>query len=120
MNQYRDAVISSEQMIILKKFDEAANYLYPILQNAPRAHGVLRNKILDAMLEQAALFIQAGKSGQKSRLYMCDAGLANLRYLLRFATHHKRQLLTPKQHQVALVHISECGAMLNAWIKKVK
>ncbi len=28
MNQYRDAVISSEQMIILKKFDEAANYLY--------------------------------------------------------------------------------------------
>ncbi|MBJ6955413.1 hypothetical protein JG654_03480 [Vibrio cholerae] len=58
MNQYRDAVISSEQMIILKKFDEAANYLYPILQNAPRAHGVLRNKILDAILEQAAQLIE--------------------------------------------------------------
>ena len=120
MNQYRDAVISSEQMKKKKKFDEVANYLYPILQNAPRAHGVLRNKILDAILEQAALFIQAGKSGQKSRLYMCDAGLANLRYLLRFATHHKRQLLSPKQHQVALVHISECGAMLNARLKQVK
>ena len=118
--QYRDAIISSEQMHIIKKFDEAANYLYPILQNAPRLHGVLRNKILDALFEQVALFIQAGKSDQKSKLYMCDAGLANLRYLLRFATHPKRRLLTTKQHQVALVQVSECGAMLNAWIRKVK
>lgn len=120
MNQYRDAVISSEQMQIIKKFDEAVNYLYPILQSAPRNQGVLRDKMLNALFEQVEMFIKAGKSNQKSKLYMCDAGLANLRYLMRFATHHKRKLLSKKQQQVALVKISECGAMLNAWIKKVK
>jgi hypothetical protein len=120
MQQYRDAVISSEQMAIIKKFDIAVNYLYPIMQNAPRAHGVLRNRILDALFEQVDLFIKAGKSNQRSKLYMCDAGLANVRYLIRFATDAKRRLLTRNQHEIALIQIAECGAMLNAWIRKMK
>ncbi|EGQ8491902.1 MULTISPECIES: diversity-generating retroelement protein Avd [Vibrio] len=120
MRQYRDAVISSEQMLIIKKFDETVNYLYPILQNAPRKHGVLRSEIQSGLFNQVKLFIEAGKSNQKSKLYMCDAGLANLRYLLRFATNAKRRLLTTHQHEVALIQISECGAMLNAWLKKIR
>lgn len=44
MQQYRDAVISSEQMLIIKKFDETVNYLYPILQNAPRKQSVTTAK----------------------------------------------------------------------------
>ncbi|MGL4193181.1 MAG: diversity-generating retroelement protein Avd [Vibrio sp.] len=120
MNQYRDAVISSEQMQIIKKFDDAVNYLYPIMQSAPRNQGVLRDKILNALFEQVEMFITAGKSKQKSKLYMCDAGLSNLRYLIRFATHPTRKLLSKRQHQVALVKLSECGAMLNAWIKKAQ
>lgn len=92
--QYRDAIISSEQMHIIKRFDVVVNYLYPILQNAPRAHGVLRNKILEALFEQVDLFIKAGKSNQRSKLFMCDAGLANLRYLLRFAASPKRKLIS--------------------------
>lgn len=118
--QYRDATISTDQMHIIKKFDVVVNYLYPIMQNAPKSHGVLRNRIIDALFEQVDLFIKAGKSGQKSKLYMCDAGLANLRYLIRFSALSKNKLLTTKQHQVALVHISECGAMLNSWISKSK
>lgn len=120
MNQYRDAIISSEQMIIIKKFDVTVNYLYPILNNAPRIHCTLRDAIFNALFEQVSLFIKAGKSNQKSKLYMCDAGLANIRYLLRFATNSKRKLLSNKQHEVALIQVSECGAILNAWIKKIK
>ena len=120
MQQYRDAVISSDQMAIIKKFDVVVNYLYPIMQNAPRAHGVLRNRILDALFEQVDLFIKAGKSNQRSKLYMCDAGLANLRYLIRFGTDARRRLLTKKQHEVALIQIAECGSMLNSWIRKAK
>lgn len=40
MKQYRDAVISSDQMQILKRYDTVVAYLYPILQDAPRKHGV--------------------------------------------------------------------------------
>lgn len=118
--QYRDAIICSEQMHIIKKFDTVVSYIYPIMQNAPRQHSVLRNHIVDALFGQVNLFIQAGKSGQKSKLYLCDAGLANLRYLIRFATKPEQKMLTPKQHLVALTRISECGAMLNAWIGKSK
>lgn len=67
--QYRDATISTDQMHIIKKFDVVVNYLYPIMQNAPKSHGVLRNRIIDALFEQVDLFIKAGKSGQKSKLY---------------------------------------------------
>jgi hypothetical protein len=118
--QYRDAVISSDQMVIVKKFDQLTNYIYPIVQNAPKKHGVLRNKLLDALFEQVELFMKAGKSGQKSRLYACDAGLAYIRYLMRFATHNDRRIMSLRQHEIALIKISEVGAMLNAWIRKTK
>lgn len=118
--QYRDAIISSEQMIIVKKFDQFANYMYPIVQRAPRQHGALRNKMLDAIFEQVDLFMKAGKSGQKSKLYACDAGLSYIRYLLRFASHKDRRLVSLNQHEIALIKISEVGAMLNAWIKKLR
>ena len=120
MTQYRDAYISSEQMIIVNKFQFVLDYLYPILQNAPRKHGVLRNRILDTLFEQVDLFITAGKSNQKSKLYLCDAGLAKLRFLLRFATSPKRKLLSRSQHATALIQIAECGGMLNEWIRKKK
>lgn len=118
--QYHDAITSNEQLAIVKKFDELANYLYPILQNAPRRQGVLRDKLLNALFTQVELFIQAGKSGHKSKLYACDAGLANLRYLMRFATHSSRRLMSERQHRTAMVKVSECGAMLNAWIKGLR
>ncbi len=107
-------------MQIIKKFDTVVNYIYPIMQNAPRVHAVLRDKIINALFEQVDLFIKAGKSGQKSKLYLCDAGLANLRYLIRFATKSAQKIFTPRQHAVALTRISECGSMLNSWINKSK
>jgi hypothetical protein len=116
--QYRDATICSDQMHIVKKFDTVVRYLYPVLQNAPRKHGVLRDRLLASLFRQVEAFIEAGKSNQISKLYLCDAGLANLRYLLSFAAEEQRRILSKKQLKIVSIHIAECGAMLNAWIAK--
>jgi len=75
---------------------------------------------LTALLEQARLFIEAGKSSQISKLYAADAGLAWLRFQLRFLSHPSRRLITPKNHKVASQHLAEVGRLLGAWILKVK
>lgn len=69
------------------------------------------------MFEQVSLFIQAGKSGQVSKLYLADAGLANLRFMLRFMADAKRKLISLHQFEVGSIHLAETGRMLGAWIK---
>lgn len=68
------------------------NYMYPIAINIRKTHHVARDRLIDAMFEQASLFAQAGKSGQVSRLYQADAGLSDLRFILRFLADDKRRL----------------------------
>jgi len=63
------------------------------------------------------LFYQAAKSNQVSKLYLADAGLADLRFLLRFLADEKRRFISRHQHEVAATHLAEVGAMLGAWIR---
>lgn len=109
-----------QQLAIVEKYERFIEYIYPILQNCPRRHGIARDAVLRAMFDQVDLFIVAGKSRQASRLYSADANLALLRFWLRFMASPARKIITPKQHQVAQVHLAEVGAMLGAWIKSVK
>ncbi len=104
-------------MAIVEKYEGFVNYMYPIAQNIARKHGVARDAFLRAMFTQVDLFIVAGKSGQPSRLYAADAGLASLRFWLRFLADPKRKLISQNQHRVAQVHLAEVGGMLNAWIR---
>jgi len=104
-------------MAIVEKYEGFVNYMYPIAQNIARKHGVARDAFLRAMFAQVDLFIVAGKSGQPSRLYAADAGLASLRFWLRFLADPKRKLISQNQHRVAQVHLAEVGGMLNAWIR---
>ncbi len=69
------------------------------------------------MFEQVSMFSQAGKSGQASKLYLADAGLSDLRYMVRFLSDSKRKLISLHQSEVASIHLSETGKMLGAWIK---
>lgn len=69
------------------------------------------------MFEQVSMFSQAGKSGQVSKLYMADAGLSDLRYMVRFLADAKRKLISRHQAEVASIHLAETGKMLGAWIK---
>lgn len=105
-----------EQLAIVQKYEVFLNYFYPIAQNIPRKHGVAKLMLLDALLSQPALFIKAGKTGHISKLYEADAGLAQLRYWLRFCSHEDRRIITMRQHQTAEVMVSEVGRLLGSWI----
>ncbi|NIJ40355.1 hypothetical protein FHS78_000625 [Parvibaculum indicum] len=107
-------------MAIVEKLERLIDYLYPILQNVPRKHGVARDAALTSLFGQVELLIAAGKSKQASRLYSADANLAYLRFWLRFMAAPSRRLITPHQHRVASIHLAEIGRMLGAWIKTVK
>ena len=110
--------MNGSNLVIVEKYNEFVEYVYPCIQNVDRRHGVLKMKMIDAMFLQVELFYKAIKSNQKSKLYEADANLAVLRYYLRFLAHPKRKLISMKQHQVASVKIAEVGNILNAWIKK--
>lgn len=107
-------------MAIVARFDGFVNYLYPMLTNTSRQHRVLRDTLIASMFAQYRLFHGAGKSGQASRLYEADAGLAYLKELLRFMAGPERKLVSRRQYEVASVHLAETGAMLGTWIKSVQ
>ena len=73
-----------DQMAIVEKYERVIAYLYPIAQSMPRKHGVARQMFLECLLGQPDLIIQAGKSNQVSKIYIADAGLAHLRFWMRF------------------------------------
>lgn len=118
MKPVADAVQSYDQMAIVEKYEAVIAYLYPIAQSMPRKHGVARDMFLRCLLGQPDLFYQAGKSNQVSRIYAADAGLANLRFWLRFLVGPSLRGITPHQHKVALIMLSEVGAMVGAWLAK--
>jgi len=109
-----------QQLAIVEKYERFIEYMYPILQNCPRKHGIARDAVLTAMFSQVDLFIIAGKSKQASRLYSADANLALLRFWLRFLASPGRKIITPNQHRVASEHLAEVGKMIGAWIKSAK
>jgi len=120
MEVIKEYVVSYDQMAIIEKYEKVIAYLYPIAQSIPRKHGVVRDMFLKTMFSQAELFYEAGKSNQVGKLYSADAGLAHLRFWLRFLVNPKFKCITPHQHEFVLILISEIGAMLGSWISKRK
>lgn len=108
---------SNRQLIIVEKYDDVIAYLYPIFHGLPKSHSVLRQKALDCLLEQPRMLIEAGKSGQVSRLYVADANLALLRWYLRFLSDGGRRLIGRRQAEVASIKIAEVGQLMGAWVR---
>lgn len=108
----------AKNLAIIEKYEDFSNYIYLVLQNVPRKHGVLKEKVIHLVFEQVELFYKAIKSNQKSRLYDADANLASIRFYLRFLANENRKLISQKQHQTASVKLAEVGKMLNSWINK--
>ena len=117
METLSDEFASQRQLAITEKFEGFINYMYPIALNIRRTHFAARDRLIAAMFEQVSMFSQAGKSGQVSKLYMADAGLADLRFMVRFLADSKRKLISRNQAEVASIHLAETGKMLGAWIK---
>lgn len=120
MEAHKEQIRSTDQMAIVERYETFISYTYPIAQNIPRKHLVAKDMYLQSLLGQVDLFIQGGKSNQISKLYLADAGLANLRFWLRFLSSKDIKAMTPHQHQVAQVHLAEVGSMLGGWIKNMK
>lgn len=104
-----------DQMAIVEKYERVIAYLYPIAQSMPRKHGVAREMFLHCLLGIPDLLFQAGKSNQISKIYIADAGLAHVRFWLRFLL--SIHAMTVHQLQTAQVLIAEVGKMIGAWIK---
>jgi|GEM_PF-570179 len=115
----RDENTATDALAIVEKYEAFVSYLYPILQNSPRRHGVLRDVVLAALFAPVGGLYHAAKSQQVSRLYAVDAEFATLRSHLRFLSGGNVKILSPKQHQVALAMLAEPGRMLNAWQRKL-
>lgn len=107
---------SNQQLLIVQKYERFIDYFYPIVQNIPRQHGVAKELILHSLLSQVNLFIRAGKTSHISKLYEADAGLAQMRYWLRFCSNKNRNIITLKQHRAAEVMLAEVGKILGSWI----
>ncbi len=115
----QDAFVCDKQLAIVEKYEDFLNYIYPIALNIPRKHAGLRDLFLAAALDQVRLFVEAGKSSHASKLYSADAGLALLRFHLRFMADKRRRIISLEQHRTSSVHLAETGKMLGAWIKTV-
>lgn len=114
-------------MEIVEKYETPyLSYIYPIIQRMPRADGILRDEFLAAAIRQPGLFIEAGKVKKAvkplallPKLYAADAGLATLRFQLRFIVRLNIGV-TPHNLDVAHGHLKEVGGMLNEWIASTK
>lgn len=111
---------SRDALALVDKYEAFVHYLYPMLINMSRKHRVLRDEMLQAMLDQYKLFYEAAKSRQISRVYLADAGLARMRGILRLLSNSRVRLLSLKQYDRALILLSEVGSMVNAWIDNFK
>ena len=118
MEPIKDLSQCYDQMLIVEKYEKLISYVYPIAQSIPRKHGVAKELFLKCLLGQAELFFQAGKSNQVSKVFLADAGLANLRFFLRFLVMIR--CMSPHQHQTTQVMLAEVGAILGSWIKNKK
>jgi hypothetical protein len=107
----------STGLIVVEKYDKFVNYIYPVLQNIPKKHGIVKEKTIKIVFEQVDLFYRAIKSKHISKLYEADANLALIRYHLRFLASEKRKLISPKQHQTASIILAEVGSILGSMIK---
>jgi len=108
---------AQQALAIIERYEHFLNYIYPVYIGIRRAHYIIRDQAIAAALRQPSLFVDAAKSGQASKLYAADAGLATLRFHLRFLADPARKLISRRQHEVASVHLAEVGKMLGGWIK---
>lgn len=108
--------VNKNQLVVVQKYERFINYFYPVAQNIPRAHQVAKTMFIQDMLKQVNLFVIAGKTPNINKLYEADAGLATLKYWVRFLSDENRKIITHRQYELGSIMLSEVGALLGAWM----
>lgn len=117
MEVIKDVVSNHHQLDVVEKYEtEVVRWLRKRVRNIPNEFAVERALVKQCMHGQVRLFNIAGKSNQISKLYDADAGLADLRYWLRFMVEPDVKALTPDQFDQALMRVAGIGGMLSKWI----
>ena len=89
---------SESGLVLIEKYDKFLHYIYPHLQEIPRKHGILKEKIILLVFHQAELIYRVVKTKpiNKTKLYELDAGHAtkadsyNLLKLLKWELEYAR------------------------------
>lgn len=115
----KDQNIAIDGLAIIERYESFRDYLYPILQRAPRRHGMARDAALGTLFAAIGLIHHASKSKQLSRLHAVDAEFATMRSHLRFLARSNVRVITVRQHRTALALLAEPGGMLGAWAKRL-
>ena len=116
MQPEKETKRSYEQMALVEKYERVINYLYPIAQNMPRKHGVMRDMFLQCLLGVPKEIYKAGKTNHISKVYEVDASIAELRFWMRRLFEVK--CITTRQMAAAQSLIAEVGSMVGSWINK--
>lgn len=131
---------SESRLVMIEKYDKFLSYIYPRLQEIPRKHGILKEKIILLVFQQAELIYRLIKTKpmNKTKLYDLDAGLATVRHHLRFLAETRnvttvfnketgkavrkegKFLLDSKSHRNSSILIAEVGKMVGTIMKDNK
>jgi len=118
MSVVDDFETTGDQMLIIQKYERFLNYVYPIVMSIPRGHMTLKNIIVESLHKVPALVYQATKSDNVAKLYLVDAGLAEVRFYLRRMVFAR--FLTSRQLIYVQELLTEVGKILGSWIKNKK
>lgn len=105
---------TKEGLVLIEKYQVFYNYIYNPLLTAPRRHKTFRDKFIETLLDQFQLLHEAIKSNQVSKVYLADAGIANIRSQLKLcpSKNVQRRILSLKQVENSEALLSEVGKIL--------
>lgn len=111
---------STKSLLIIEKYKTAFNYLYPLLINLSNKHRNLKDMCLNALIEQFYLLHDASKSNTSSKINSADSNLAYIKELIGILANENRKLISRHQYSVSTGLLSETGAILGQWKKKIQ
>ena len=109
---------NKHNLVIVQKFEDFLQYIYPKVQKIDRTHGYMKQKFINLLFEEVECLYKAVKTNQISKLYEADGNLAAIRFYLRFFSNKEQKLLSLHQTEYSGILIAEVGKILNSMIKK--
>ena len=119
MSQYDK---TKEGLVLIEKYQTFFNYIYNPLICCNRRHRIFRDKFIETLLDQFKLLHEAVKSNQVSKIYLADAGIANIRSQLKLcpSKNVQRRILSLKQVENSEGLLSEVGKILGKMLLSYK
>lgn len=111
---------STNSLIVINKYRTAFEYIYPLLINISNKHKILKDTCLNAIIEFHKTLHDASKSNVFSKINTADTNLAYIKELMSILASDKRKLISRHQYEVSTNLLSETGAIIGHWKKKVK